>query len=109
MKFIFDYERKNITTTSYQKMVRYDRIRKKKDEYRVFNEYYIKRLTNNIKYRYDAELHTLKVYQCEFKKFNKVKFHYGYTKKNMSFEIEKIHIAFGKIKWGGTYRKMLYY
>lgn len=65
----------------------YDMIEsgKKKDEYRVFNEYYIKRLTNDIKYRYDAELHTLKVYQCEFKKFNKVKFHYGYTKKKYEF------------------------
>lgn len=26
-------------------------------------------------------------------------------KKNMSFEIEKIHIAFGKIKWGAPTEK----
>jgi hypothetical protein len=57
----------------------------KTEEYREIKPYWIKRLCITDSY---------------FKHYDKVKFSYGYTKKTMTFLIEKISKGKGKKEWG---------
>lgn len=57
----------------------------KTEEYREIKPYWIKRLC---------------ISDSDFKHYDKVKFSYGYTKKTMTFLIEKISKGKGKKEWG---------
>lgn len=57
----------------------------KTEEYREIKPYWIKRLC---------------ITDSDFKHYDKVKFSYGYTKKTMTFLIEKISKGKGKKEWG---------
>lgn len=57
----------------------------KTEEYREIKPYWIKRLC---------------ITNSDFKHYDKVKFSYGYTKKTMTFLIEKISKGKGKKEWG---------
>lgn len=57
----------------------------KTEEYREIKPYWIKRLC---------------ITDSVFKHYDKVKFSYGYTKKTMTFLIEKISKGKGKKEWG---------
>jgi hypothetical protein len=57
----------------------------KTEEYREIKPYWIKRLC---------------ITDSNFKHYDKVKFSYGYTKKTMTFLIEKISKGKGKKEWG---------
>ena len=57
----------------------------KKEEYREIKPYWIKRLCTT---------------DSNFKHYDKVKFSYGYTKKTMTFLIEKISKGKGRKEWG---------
>ena len=57
----------------------------KTEEYREIKPYWIKRLC---------------ITDSDFKHYDKVKFSYGYTKKTMTFLIEKISKGRGKKEWG---------
>lgn len=57
----------------------------KTEEYREIKPYWIKRLC---------------ITDSDFKHYDKVKFSYGYTKKTMTFLIEKISKGKGNKEWG---------
>lgn len=57
----------------------------KTEEYREIKPYWIKRLC---------------ISDSNFKHYDKVKFSYGYTKKTMTFLIEKISKGKGRKEWG---------
>lgn len=57
----------------------------KTEEYREIKPYWIKRLC---------------ISDSDFKHYDKVKFSYGYTKKTMTFLIEKISKGKGNKEWG---------
>lgn len=57
----------------------------KKEEYREIKPYWSKRLLDE---------------NGESKKFDAVKFVYGYTKRTMMFKIDSIKIGAGKTEWG---------
>lgn len=57
----------------------------KTEEYREIKPYWIKRLC---------------ITDSDFKHYDKVKFSYGYTKKTMTFLIEKISKGKGRKEWG---------
>jgi hypothetical protein len=57
----------------------------KTEEYREIKPYWIKRFC---------------ITDSDFKHYDKVKFSYGYTKKTMTFLIEKISKGKGKKEWG---------
>lgn len=68
----------------------------KTEEYREVKAYWIKRLTKQLKsLSCDTNLSVR-----ESKKFDAVKFHYGYTSKTMTFECLSISIDKGNPKWG---------
>ena len=57
----------------------------KHEEYRAKNQYWTKRICND---------------DGTFKPYTHVCFHYGYTKRTMTFEIKKIRIGIGNPAWG---------
>ena len=61
----------------------------KTEEYRENKLYWCKRLYKN------GDRTTQ-----EFKPYTHVRFSYGYTKRRMTFEINKILLSFGKTEWG---------
>lgn len=71
----------------------------KKEEYREVKKYWIRRLTELktdellFSYRNNHQV-------IPFKKFDVVRFRYGYTKKTMCFKIEDIIYGKGKPEWG---------
>ncbi len=74
-------------------------LRIKKEEYRVINDYWLKRLTIN---REEA-LRAWAFCQPElirFKQFAAVRFRYGYTKQFMDFPKPTIRIGRGNPDWG---------
>lgn|SRR5574344_215570 len=81
----------------------------KKEEYREIKPYWIYRLC--FEFETDERCHTCNGDHCaeclhrngdkiEFKKFDTVRFHYGYTNKTMLFTIEGITIGHGHSEWG---------
>lgn len=62
----------------------------KTEEYREIKPYYVDRILN-IKPDFNY---------ATFKKFDAVRFSYGYTKRTMTFEVESITIGKGKPEWG---------
>ena len=88
----------------------------KKEEYREIKPYYVDRLLNiKLDFNYDYQLYEdcISMLQTEkdrqycldfmcatFKKFDAVRFSYGYTRRTMTFEIESIGIGKGKPEWG---------
>jgi hypothetical protein len=69
----------------------------KTEEYRELKPYWLKRLTC-IR---DTQF-------CCHKCFEKVVFHYGYTKKTMSFELVNITIGYGNTLWGAPVDKKVF-
>lgn len=70
----------------------------KKEEYREIKPYWIKRLTDSSK---NGDV-------CGFKKFDTVKFHYGYTNKTMTFECCGITIGRGATSLGAPKDKEVF-
>lgn len=76
------------------------------EEYRSIDPYWVKRFTT-IKYKTDILysmtreelIETIKE-ECFFKRFDYVRFSYGYTKRTMTFICEGIEIGKGKTEWG---------
>lgn len=64
----------------------------KKEEYREIKPFWIKRLCDNI----SNDVNNLVISN----KYKYVCFSYGYTRRNMTFEINRIHIGVGNAKWG---------
>lgn len=97
-------------------------VGKKQHEYRKINDYWCRRLLNNISgdyieinvwneliydlnhsdKRHDNVEQCMKYFGVEFKKFNDVKFTNGYgnTRSSIYCYIDKITIGFGHIAWG---------
>lgn len=76
------------------------------EEYRDIDPYWVKRLTT-IKYKTDilysmtrGELIESIKEEAFFKRFDAVRFSYGYTKRTMTFICEGIEIGKGKPEWG---------
>ena len=71
----------------------------KKEEYREIKPYWIKRLTE---LKTDTLLFSFRNgYQSiPFKKYDYVRFRYGYTNRTMEFKIEDITWGQGKAEWG---------
>lgn len=69
----------------------------KTEEYRENKLYWCKRLYKN------GDRTTQ-----EFKPYTHVTFSYGYTKRRMTFEINKILLSFGKTEWGAPIDKMVF-
>lgn len=69
----------------------------KTEEYREIKPYWSKRLTG-----YDHPLFSIRkgYQQANQNGYTHVKFSYGYTKRTMTFEIERITIGAGNPKWG---------
>lgn len=98
----------------------YDQIEsgEKKEEYREIKGYWLKRLCEIIDINYthyeqmskecveifsnnvEALKSSLKLGGVKIKDYTHVKFSYGYTKRTMTFEIERIAIGKGKPEWG---------
>lgn len=72
----------------------------KKEEYRELKPYWLKRLTCNC----DDSTSSC----CDTKCFEQVVFHYGYTKKTMSFEFVNITIGYGNTLWGAPVDKEVF-
>jgi hypothetical protein len=80
----------------------------KKEEYREIKPYWVNRLARCYKWCALSVLtHLDRCKQChtDFNDirtngYTHVKFSYGYTKRNMTFEIESITIGKGKLEWG---------
>lgn len=85
----------------------------KTEEYREIKPYWIKRLmAHKDGYKipefmlevYSEHITTLKVLLSEDKlesiDFDSIKFSYGYTKRTMTFELERITIGKGRKEWG---------
>lgn len=64
----------------------------KKEEYREIKDFWTKRLRN----------------ETGFKHFDYVTFVYGYTRRNMTFEVNNISIKEGNTEWGAEYNKNYY-
>lgn len=78
----------------------------KPEDYRPINPYWVKRLTT-IKYKTDIlysmtrqELIEKIREEAFFKRFDAVRFSYGYTKRTMTFICDGIEIGKGKPEWG---------
>ena len=76
------------------------------EEYRSIDPYWVKRLTT-LKYKTDilysmtrGELIERIKEEAFFKRFDAVRFSYGYTKRTMTFICEGIKIGKGKPEWG---------
>lgn len=69
----------------------------KTEEYREIKPYWSKRLTG-----YDHPLFSIRkgYQQVNQNGYTHVKFSYGYTKRTMTFEIERITIGKGNPEWG---------
>ena len=66
----------------------------KKEEYREIKPYWIKRLTHCL-------FHVDKDHDySQYKEFDTVKIHFGYTNKSMTFECLNVSIGKGKKEWG---------
>lgn len=79
----------------------YDMIEsgEKKEEYREIKPFWIRRLTE---LKTDTLLfsHRNGYQEVPFKKYDAVRFRYGYTKRTMTFEVEDIVIGMGNPEWG---------
>lgn len=71
----------------------------KLEEYREVKSYWIRKLTE---IKYDILLFSYRngFLPIPFKKFDAVKFRYGYTKRTMTFRIKNIRFGKGKKEWG---------
>ena len=67
----------------------------KTEEYREIKPYWCKRIVGENSISVSGVL--MEKYEYPF---THVKFSYGYTKKNMTFEIDSIKIGKGKTEWG---------
>lgn len=72
----------------------------KKEEYREYKPFWIKRLMGFMEY--------CGVKEYYFKDYTHVCFSYGYTKRTMTFEIESKSIGFGKQEWGAPSDKEVF-
>ena len=74
----------------------------KTEEYREIKPYWKQRLLEygNCWGDYDLVVKTCNKGFLLFKKYDFVKFSYGYTKRTMTFEIESITIGKGNPEWG---------
>lgn len=84
----------------------------KKEEYREINPYWVKRFINNTdarrywEYFYEGDppyfLYLIRraLAEGQLRPYDKVTFHYGYSSRTMTFEIENIHIGRGVMDWG---------
>lgn len=70
----------------------------KTEEYREIKDYWIKRFSNID--RNNPENQDIDWSQWECYRFRRVRFSYGYTKRTMTFELEKITIGKGNPEWG---------
>lgn len=66
----------------------------KKEEYREIKKYYLKLLCE----KYTTVIDGTTVY--DFKHFDAVRFHRGYTKTSMLVELKSIHVGQGNPDWG---------
>ena len=78
----------------------------KTEEYREFNPYWIRRLTT-IPFKAELlcsltkdELIDVVKYNAFLKRFEKVRFSYGYTRRTMTFECKGLEWKTGKPEWG---------
>ena len=73
----------------------------KKEEYREIKPYWCKRLIHD----YDEHMEEFGAIifdEKNFKKYDKIKFTYGYTKKYMVFECNGIDVGIGNAEWGAS-------
>lgn len=68
----------------------------KTEEYREVKSYWIKRLM----------LHP--PHDVRFKPYTHVRFRYGYTKRTMTFMIDRIDVGFGNPEWGATPQRQMF-
>lgn len=73
----------------------------KTEEYREIKPYWIKRLTE-LKTDFLPFSMRNRYQQIPFKKYDYVRFRYGYTSRTMEFKIEEIVLGHGKPEWGHT-------
>jgi len=71
----------------------------KKEEYREIKPFWMKRLMDANDPDGDG---------ASFKKFDQVKFVYGYTKRTMTFDIAYMKVATGNMKWGAIPGEVYY-
>ena len=71
----------------------------KKEEYRQISNHWCKRLIHD----YDEQIEEYGAIifdEKNIKEFDKIKFSYGYTKKNMVFKCVGISVGYGNEDWG---------
>lgn len=83
----------------------------KREEYRDFNEYWTKRLLvltvqGQKKVHYFGHLDEDEI--VEYKDFDVIRFHKGYTNITMSFENVGIEINYGREEWGAEPGKLYF-
>lgn len=66
----------------------------KPEEYREIKPYWIDRLT------WHERIDNMVDPQLTFKPYTHVCFHYGYTKRTMTFEIKRMSVGIGNPAWG---------
>lgn len=93
-------------------MVRYDCFGEKTEEYREIKPYWVKRMLDCEAIKRDYKMLVLRrslvgkgVYP---RGFTHVRFHCGYTKITMTFEIDSITFGNGKEEWGAEPGKMYF-
>lgn len=83
----------------------------KKEEYRAFNEYWTKRLLllteqGQKKVHYFGNLDEEEI--IEYKDFDAICFHKGYTNTTMTFENEGMEINYGREEWGAPKDELVF-
>lgn len=102
----------------------YDMIKRgeKKEEYREIKQYWANRLLNirrDFAYDFDAYSdcvsllktepeHAMKSMDADYRDYDCVCFHKGYTPITMKFEISDIIIGYGRTEWGAPKNKRVF-
>ena len=83
----------------------------KKEEYRAFTEYWVKRilvLTEQGQMKVHFFRHLDEEEIVEYKDFDAICFHKGYTNTTMTFENDGIEINYGREEWGAEPDKLYF-